>query len=502
MSKYILTVDQSTSATKAIIFDNQGRLIYRYNVPHKQYYPKPGWVEHDPEEIYNNTLIAIKEVIKESGVGLENIIALSITNQRETALVWDRRTGKPIYNAIVWQCKRSADICKKLEEEGLGEFIKGKSGLVLSPYFSASKIKWVLDNVESAKEKAKRGELLCGTVDSWLVWKLTNGKNHFTDYTNASRTQLLNIKELKWDQELLEIFDIPESMMPEIKTSDEFYGYLDMGGSSITLPITGIIGDSHAALFGQTCFEKGMAKATYGTGSSVMMNVGDSVIIPASGIVASIGWRLKSGINYVLEGNINYTGATIKWLVENLELISDPKESGVIASTVEDTNGVYLVPAFVGLGAPYWDSEARAIITGMSASTKKAHIVRAAEESIAYQIRDIIELMTRESGISLKELRVDGGPTRDDFLMQLQADILNVPVVRVKIEELSALGSAFIAGLAVGLWNNVESLISLREVDTVFTPKMSQDKRERLYTGWIQAVKRSLNREGNPGYPL
>lgn len=492
--RYILTVDQSTSATKAIIFDDRGRLIHRYNVPHKQYYPRPGWVEHDPEEIYENTLRAIRGVIRESGISPEDIISLSITNQRETALVWDRKTGRPIYNAVVWQCKRSTDICEMLEKEGLGKIIKERSGLNLSPYFSASKIKWIMDNVESAREKAKNGDLLCGTIDSWLVWKLTDGRSHSTDYTNASRTQLLNLKDLQWDKELLEIFDIPESMLPELKTSDDIFGYLKLKDLSIRLPITGVIGDSHAALFGQTCFEKGMAKATYGTGSSVMMNIGKEPVIPSSGIVGSIGWILKGDTSYVLEGNINYTGATIKWLVENLELISDPKESGIIAGSVEDNGGVYLVPAFVGLGAPYWDSEARAIITGMSSNTKKAHIVRAAEESIGYQIRDIIELMKEESGIQLRELRVDGGPTRDNFLMQFQADILNVPVVRVKIEELSALGSAFIAGLATGLWNNLEELIPLREIDRVFLPEMEQEEREKLYEGWKRAVRLAMGR--------
>lgn len=493
-NRYILTVDQSTSATKAIIFDDKGRLIHRYNITHKQYYPKPGWVEHDPEEIFNNTLKAIKEVTRESRVSLDEVMAISITNQRETALVWDRKTGKPIYNAIVWQCKRSADVCERLEKEGLGIMIKEKSGLNLSPYFSASKIRWILENVESAKEKARKEELLFGTIDSWLIWKLTKGKNHFIDYTNASRTQLLNLKELKWDKELLEIFEIPESMLPELKPSDEIFGYLEIEGMGNKLPITGVIGDSHGALFGQTCFEKGTAKATYGTGSSVMMNIGKEALIPSSGIVGSLGWVLKKDISYVLEGNINYTGATIKWLVENLELISDPRESGIIASSVEDNGGVYLVPAFVGLGAPYWDSEARAIITGISSGTKKAHIVRAAEESIAYQIKDIIELMVEESKIPLKELRVDGGPTKDNFLMQFQSDILNVPVVKVKIEELSALGSAFIVGLALGLWDSFTELTALRDIDKIFNPKMSKEEIDRLYKGWKQAVKRSLSK--------
>ena len=494
MERYILSIDQSTSSTKAIIFNSVGKLVHRFNIEHKQYYPKPGWVEHNPEEIYENTLIAINKVIQESGVAIEDIAALSITNQRETAVVWSKKTGKPVCNAVVWQCQRSSEICKKLEREGLQKTVKEKTGLVLSPYFSASKIKWILDNVESARERAESGELLCGTIDSWLIWKLTNGENHLTDYTNASRTQLFNIRELSWDKELLEIFTIPESMMPRVKKSDEIFGYFSLGNKiRRSIPVTGITGDSHAALFGQACFEKGMAKATYGTGSSVMMNIGDRLVIPASGIVTSIGWNTKNGISYVLEGNINYTGATIKWLVENLELLANSKEAGIIASTVDDNNGVYFVPAFVGLGAPYWDSDARAIITGMSSNTRKAHIIRAAEESIAYQIRDIIELMTEESSITLKELRVDGGPTRDNFLMQFQADILNVPVVRVKIEELSALGSAFIAGLATGIWNNPDELTSLREIDRVFIPEMSSAERERLYGGWKQAVKLSLS---------
>lgn len=493
--RYILSIDQSTSSTKAIIFNRKGKLVHRSNVEHKQYYPKPGWVEHNPEEIYENTLIAINKVIQESRVEPNSIAALSITNQRETVLVWNKRTGKPIYNAIVWQCRRSSDICRILEENGLDKIIKEKSGLVLSPYFSASKIKWILDNVESAREKAESGELLCGTIDSWLIWKLTKGESHLTDYTNASRTQLFNIKELAWDKDLLEIFTIPDIILPKVRASDEIFGYFYIENSKKAVPITGIIGDSHAALFGQACFEKGMAKATYGTGSSVMMNIGEKAIIPTTGIVTSIGWGINDNITYVLEGNINYTGATIKWLVDNLGLLSSSKEAGIIASTVEDNGGVYLVPAFVGLGAPYWDSEARATITGMTSSTNKAHIVRAAEESIAYQIRDIIELMREESGISLKELRVDGGPTRDNFLMQFQSDILDVPVVRVKIEELSALGSAFIAGLAVGIWKSPEKLVFLRDIDTIFTPKMSQVTRERLYKGWKLAVRRSLSRE-------
>lgn len=492
--RYVLAIDQSTSGTKVVIWDGNAQIVGKCYVEHKQYYPKAGWVEHDPEEIYRNVLVAVDQGLKAYEVSIEDIAALAITNQRETVVVWDRETGKPVYNAVVWQCQRAANICRELEQRGYGEMIRQKTGLTLSPYFSAAKIKWILDNVGGAREKAREGRLLCGNIDAWLIWKLTGGKVHATDYSNASRTQLFNIKELKWDEEILKIFDIPDQMLPEVRFSDEIFGYTDRAsGFPGTVPISGVMGDSHAALFGQTCFEKGTAKATYGTGSSVMMNIGGEALEPENGLVTSIGWGAFGKIEYVLEGNINCTGDTIQWLVDNLQLIPSPKVVGEIASSLKDNEGVYLVPAFVGLGAPYWDSQARAAILGMSRATTKAHIIRAAEESIAYQIKDILELMMESSGIRLKELRVDGGPTRDDFLMQFQADILGIPVERNKVAEVSALGSAFMAGIAVGFWKSKDEVKALRQVDKVFVSKMDVSERERLYRGWREAVRRVLS---------
>jgi len=492
--KYILSMDQSTSGTKAIIWDENAKIISKSYVEHAQYYPNPGWVEHDPEEIYSKTLMAIDVVLKDKGIQIGDIAVLAITNQRETAVVWDRETGKPVYNAVVWQCQRAADICKELEQNGYGEMIRQKTGLTLSPYFSAAKIKWILDNVKGAREKAKEGRLLCGNIDAWLIWKLTKGKVHATDYSNASRTQLFNIRDLKWDQEILEIFDIPPQMMPEVKFSDEIFGYTDEeSGFPGRVPISGIMGDSHAALFGQNCFEKGSAKATYGTGSSVMMNIGDEFFEAPHGLVTSIAWGMSNRVEYVFEGNINCTGATIQWLVDNLQIIPESKLAGEIASTLKDNEGVYLVPAFVGLGAPYWDSEARAAIVGISRGITKVHIVRAAEESIAYQIKDILDLMVNNSGIGLKGLRVDGGPTRDNFLMQFQADILGISVERNKVAEVSALGSAFMAGIAIGLWKSIDDIKQLRQVDKVFTSKMSEEERNRLYKGWKEAVSKVIS---------
>ncbi|MCK5768447.1 MAG: glycerol kinase GlpK [Candidatus Atribacteria bacterium] len=493
-NRYILAIDQGTSATKAILFNQKGLIVHRCNRVHQQYYPNPGWVEHDPEEIYENTLKVIHDLLCETKIPGQQIMALAITNQRETALVWDKQTGKPVYNAIVWQCNRGSSLCNRLSEQGYEKIVKEKTGLVLSPYFSAAKIKWILDNVEGSRQKAKEGKLLFGTIDSWLVWKLTQGKKHVTDYSNASRTQLFNIKNLKWDEELLQIFTIPKTMTPKIKYSDEIFGYTTINGIlEKEIPIAGIMGDSHAALFGQNCFEKGMAKATYGTGSSVMMNIGKNILQSKSGLVTSIAWGMDNHIEYVFEGNINCTGATIKWLVEDLELIPNSKISGKIAASIDSNGGVYLVPAFVGLSAPYWDSESKASITGISRGTKKAHIVRAAEESIAYQIRDILDLMVAESVIKLKELRVDGGATRDNFLMQFQANILNIAVVRNEIEELSAIGSVFMSGLTIGFWNSKEEIKALRAPDVIFNGKMDNRKRDKLYKDWKEAVRRTLS---------
>jgi glycerol kinase len=494
-NQYILSIDQGTSGTKAILFDQQGGLVYRHTTSHRQYYPKPGWVEHDPEEIYVKTLEAIEMVLKTSKVTQKQIIALSITNQRETVVVWDKNTGKPVYNAVVWQCQRSSDICSQYKKQGYEKIVKVKTGLVLAPYFSATKVKWILDNIAGVKAKAEAGELLFGTIDTWLIWKLTGGRIHATDYSNACRTLLFNINELKWDRELLELFAIPESLLPIVKSSNEIFGYTAKSLSfEREIPITGVIGDSQAALFGQNCFKKGIAKATYGTGSSIMMNIGKQYMDPKSGLVTSLAWGMNGEVEYIIEGNINCTGATVKWLVDGLELIPNSVVSEQIASSIKYNDGVYLVPAFTGLGAPYWDDYAKGIIIGMTLGTSKAHIVRAALESIAYQIKDVLDLMVKESWVDLKELRVDGGAARNDFLMQFQADMLGVPVVRPRIEELSAMGSAFIAGLALGYWKSIDDIKSLRTIDRIFASQMNSDEREKYYSGWKEAVRASMRK--------
>lgn len=492
--KFILAIDQGTSATKAILFDSAGKLVSRCNTVHGQFYPRTGWVEHDPEEIYANTLIAVRDVLCESGVTQDAVAAIAISNQRETSVVWDKNNGKPVYNAIVWQCQRGNDICRRLEDQGLGQLVQAKTGLVLSPYFSAAKISWILEHVQGAKEKAEAGELLCGNIDAWLIWKLTGGRIHATDYSNASRTQLFDINKLMWDEELLEAFNIPGCMLPEVKSSNDLFGYTNKNEVFLReIPISGVMGDSHAALFGQSCVEKGMTKATYGTGSSIMMNIGTKPAFSQSGIVTSLAWGVDGVVSYVFEGNINCTGDTIRWLTEDLELIANYREAGKLASSVSGNGGVYLVPAFAGLSAPYWDNRARATITGMSRDTKKAHVVRAAEESIAYQIKDIIDLMKDESGTVMKELLVDGGPTRDDFLMQFQADMLGIPVVRNRVEELSAIGAAYMAGLGMGIWSSIEEIKELRDSDTVFYSRMEHSERISLHKGWKDAVNRTLS---------
>lgn len=495
MDKLILSIDQSTSATKAILFDADGRLLQRCNRDHRQFYPNPGWVEHDPEEIMSNVYGVIRDVLAASGVDESRIAALAVTNQRETSLVWNRHTGKPIYNALVWQCQRAHAICRTLEEAGHAPMVRERTGLVLSPYFSAAKIKWVLDNVPGARESAERGDLMCGTIDTWLIWNLTGRTVFATDPSNASRTQLLNLKTQEWDPELLRIFTIPASMMPQVRHSDALFGSTVPGlPFRSAVPISGVMGDSHAALFGQACFSKGMAKTTYGTGSSIMMNIGTEPLPSQKGLVTSIAWGRRGAVEYVLEGNINCTGATVKWLVDDLELISSSKESGVLAASIPDNGGVYIVPAFVGLGAPYWDSEARASITGLTRGSKKAHVVRAAEESIAYQIRDVIDLMVEESGAELRELRVDGGATRDRFLMQFQTDMLGRDVACASIEELSAFGACLMAGSAVGLWQTDEDLAALRHAGDHYSPSMDPSLRAALYDGWKAAVARTLTR--------
>lgn len=489
--KYILCIDQSTSATKAMLFNRKAELAARVSIPHKQHYPRTGFVEHDPEEIFENTLLGIQEIMSKQRCGVSYLECLAITNQRETAMIWDRGTGNPVYHAIVWQCQRGSEFCRQLKEDRLDPLIMDKTGLIIDPYFSASKLRWIVEHVDGVRELMQEGRLMAGTMDTWLLWKLTGGKVFATDYSNASRTMLLNLKTLDWDDELVNLFSLDRRMLPELRFSDEVFGYTDPGVIFDTpVPIAGLMGDSHAALFGQNCFQSGMAKATYGTGSSIMMNIGKEALSPPSGLVTSIAWGQEKSVDYVFEGNIHCTGDTINWLVHDLKLIEDAAEAESLAVSVPGNNGVYLVPAFVGLGAPYWDNDARAAVTGMSRNTGKAHVVRAALESIAYQVRDLVDLMSSGAGINLGELRVDGGPTRNNFLMQFQADVLGTSLVRTSIEEISALGSTFMAGLATGFWKNTREISELRLVDRHFHPEMDQAEADRLYSSWKQAVRR------------
>lgn len=485
-------IDQSTQGTKALLFDEEGSLICRSDVPHKQYIDERGWVEHDPEEIYRNTLSVVKILVEKAGIDKNEIVTLGISNQRETAMVWDRATGKPVYNAVVWQCARGAEICAKIEAAGHGEMVRSHTGLQLSPYFSAAKIAWVLQNVEGAQERADRGELCCGTIDSWLVYKLTGAKEFRTDYSNASRTQMFNITSLAWDPEVCGLFGIPVSCLAELTDSDGEYGMTDFDGFlDAPIPIRGVLGDSHGALFGQGCVEKGMIKTTYGTGSSVMMNIGKDPVF-SKRVVTSLAWKLNGEVNYVLEGNINYTGAVITWLKDDLELITSPGETEALALAANPKDKTYLVPAFTGLSAPYWDSEAAGIISGMTRTTKRAEIVRAGLDCIAYQITDVIEAMSEESGIAIGELRVDGGPTRNRYLMQFQSDMAHVTVQVPSAEELSGIGAAYAAGIAVGLYVRDEVFAKMSR--TKFEPAMDAETRNEKYEGWKHAVSQVLTK--------
>lgn len=487
--KYIIAIDQSTSATKAVLFDEQCQLISRKNVAHKQYYPKPGWVEHDPEEIYANTIEAIRLLMAENKKQ-DASYSLAITNQRETVVVWNKITGKPVYNAVVWQCQRGTDICNDLKQRGYTELIQEKSGLLIDPYFAASGAKWILDNVDRARESANKNELLMGTIDSWLIWKLTGGKVHATDYTNASRTLLFNIHTLDWDDDLLNLFTIPRGMMAKPQPCDSIFGETTVEGLFDTpITIAGVLGDSHGALVGQMCFEAGMGKATYGTGSSVMVNIGEKAVKAPQGLVTSVGFAAQDKVFYAFEGNIHCTGATIKWMTEKLQLISSPSVIEEYALSVPDNGGVYLVPAFAGLGAPWWNSQAKAMICGMTLGTERGHICRAALEAIAYQIKDLIDLMTNHAGITLKELRVDGGPTKNNLLMHFQADMLNACINRSDIEEASAMGAVIMNGLARKVWKDMNEVTTLRTTDNRILPDMTEEKRNKLYRGWTEAVQ-------------
>lgn len=485
---HILAIDQSTSGTKVLLVNERGQIIHKCSESHKQYYPRAGWVEHDPIEIYENVKKLMKEIVQTTGISQDDLEVLAITNQRETVVVWDKETGVPVYNAIVWQCRRTSDICKELKDQGYEEMIQTKTGLKADPYFSASKIKWILDHVDGVKDRAKEGKLLLGTIDSWLIWKLTCGKVHATDYSNASRTLLFNIDTLQWDDDLLDLFDIPRAMLPSIKDSNEIFGVTeDRNLPFSALPISGVIGDSQGALFGQKCFTPGMAKATYGTGTSVMMHTGE-LVRGTKGLVTSIAWGLNGKVEYALEGIINSTGDVIKWLKEQLELINGIDEAEELASSIPDNQGVYLIPAFVGLGAPYWNPYTRAAILGMSRNTGKSHIVRAALESIAYQVKDVIELMQSESNLKIKTLKVDGGATNNRLLMQYQADMLDIDVTASKVAELSSMGSVYLAGLGIGIWTSTEEINKLNHAHEVYQPLMASDDRNKYYQGWKQSV--------------
>jgi len=496
MKKYILALDQGTTSSRAIVFDKDGMIVGTSQKEFTQFYPKAGWVEHDAMEIWGTQSGVAREVLEKTGVRPEEVAAIGITNQRETTVVWDKNTGKPIYNAIVWQCRRTAAICDELKAKGLEASIKEKTGLVVDAYFSGTKVKWILDNVEGAREKAENGELLFGNIDTWLIWNLTRGKVHVTDYSNASRTLLYNIKELKWDDEILSELGIPKSMLPEVKPSSCVYGYTDpqtFGGAEI--PIAGDAGDQQAALFGQACFDPGMAKNTYGTGCFMLMNTGEKPIESKSGLLTTIAWGIGDKVEYALEGSIFIAGASIQWLRDELKLVYDSAQSEYYANLVEDTNGVYVVPAFTGLGAPYWDMYARGVILGLTRGSKREHIVRATLESIAYQTKDVLEAMQEDSGITLKALKVDGGAAANNFLMSFQSDILNVPVRRPKVLETTALGAAYLAGLAVGFWKDQDEIKDKWAVDREFEITMEEDLRNKKYNGWKKAVKRAMDWE-------
>lgn len=491
--KYVLALDQGTTSSRAILFDRNGRIINMSQKEFTQFYPAPGWVEHNPLEIWETQINAAKEAIKD--VDVSEIATIGITNQRETTILWDKNTGRPVYNAIVWQSRQSSDICDELKKSGMESYIKENTGLVIDAYFSGTKIKWILDNVEGVREKAEKGQVLFGTVDTWLIWNLTGGKIHITDYSNASRTMIYNIKTLKWDEKLLAALNIPSEILPEVRQSSEIYGNTETGIFGGEIPISGIAGDQQAALFGQLCFQEGMAKNTYGTGCFLLMNTGDKLIESKKGLLTTIAWGLNGKVEYALEGSIFVAGAAIQWLRDELKIIHDAADSEYFANKVENTKGVYVVPAFTGLGAPYWDMYARGAILGLTRGAGRNNIIRATLESIAYQTRDVIDAMIEDSGINLTVLKVDGGASANNFLMQFQSDILNVNIERPDITETTALGAAYLAGLATGFWKSKGEVIQNWNMNRKFMPAISEDERNKLYAGWKKAVERAKNWE-------
>ena len=491
MKQYVIALDQGTTSSRCILFDREQNIVGVAQREFTQIYPKPGWVEQDPMEIWSSQSSVLTEVLAQTGIAPTEVAAIGITNQRETTIVWDKATGRPIYNAIVWQCRRTAPLCEELKADGaFSDYIKEHTGLLIDAYFSATKLKWILDHVEGARERARAGELLFGTVDSWLVWKLTGGKAHVTDYTNASRTMLFDIQNLCWDEEICRRLDIPMEMLPQVCSSSQVYGFANLQG--VEVPIAGIAGDQQAALFGQGCFHPGEAKNTYGTGCFLLMNTGEQLCRSENGLLTTIAIGLNGRVQYALEGSVFVGGAVIQWVRDELRFISESRDAEYYASKVPDTGGVYLVPAFTGLGAPYWDMYARGALVGLTRGTNRDHIIRAAQESIAYQSWDLVDAMEKDTGIPLSALNADGGASRDKFLMQFQADILNKPVRRPVIRETTALGAALLAGLATGVWSSQEEVKSRMKTDSLYEPAMDEAKRQRLLRGWHKAVGRSL----------
>ncbi|TDL34968.1 glycerol kinase [Jeotgalibacillus sp. S-D1] len=493
MEKYILSLDQGTTSSRAILFNKKGEIVKIAQKEFQQIFPKPGWVEHNANEIWGSILSVIASALSEAGVNAEQIEGIGITNQRETAVVWDKETGIPVYNAIVWQSRQTSEICDELKKQGHNDTFRDKTGLLIDAYFSGTKVKWILDNVDGARQKAEDGKLLFGTIDSWLIWKLSGGKAHVTDYSNASRTLMYNIYDLQWDQELLDILGVPKSMLPEVKPSSEIYGktvaYHFFGRE---IPIAGAAGDQQAALFGQACYKEGMAKNTYGTGCFMLMNTGEKAVKSEHGLLTTLAWGIDGKVEYALEGSIFVAGSAIQWLRDGLRMLKNAPASEDYAKRVDSTDGVYVVPAFVGLGTPYWDSDVRGAVFGLTRGTSKEHFVRATLESLAYQTKDVLDAMEKDSGIELKKLRVDGGTVKNDFLMQFQSDILNVPVERPVISETTALGAAYLAGLAVGYWDSREDIADMWKVETDFDPSMDSSVSEELYSGWQKAVKAAM----------
>ncbi|RXJ49784.1 glycerol kinase GlpK [Gelidibacter gilvus] len=488
MAKYILSLDQGTTSSRAIVFDKNGSIITIAQKEFTQYFPKPGWVEHDPLEIWSTQTGVAAEAIAKKGLNIENIAAIGITNQRETVVVWNKKTGKPVYNAIVWQDKRTSDFCDELKKQGKNDLIREKTGLVIDSYFSGTKVKWILDNVKGAREDAEAGDLILGTIDTWLVWNFTKGEKHITDVTNASRTMLFNINTMEWDDELLELLTVPKSMLPMVKASSEVYGHTNSTFYDAKIPIAGIAGDQQSALFGQMCTKPGMVKTTYGTGCFMLMNIGEKPVVSKNNLLTTVAWKINGKTTYAFEGSIFIAGAVVQWLRDSLKIIRTSADVEKLASSVESSDGVYFVPAFAGLGAPHWNQHAQGTIFGLTRGSTDAHIARAALESIAYQVMDILKAMEADSGISIEELRVDGGATINDMLMQFQADVLDTETVRPKIVETTAMGAAFLAGLAVGYWKNPEEIQEIWQTDQRFKPNNERENIEKEIKGWYRAI--------------